>query len=95
MLPSESRNISIALDTCDFKGDMIVQLNNDIIPFLVAISNSTKSHQFNSSHSDISISGTLFTIANNELTAEGPLQSPVTIEVCRVINCIKTLVNIL
>ncbi|XP_065887872.1 papilin-like [Dysidea avara] len=65
VLPSESRNISIVLDTCDFK----------------AISNSTKSHQCNSSHSDISISGTLFTIANNELTAEGPLQSPVTIEI--------------
>ncbi|XP_065902588.1 papilin-like [Dysidea avara] len=67
VLPSESRNISIALGTssCDFK----------------AISNSAKSHQFNSSHSDVSISGTLFTIANNKLTAEGPLQSPVTIEI--------------
>ena len=56
------------------------QLNTDI-PFSVAINSSTESHQLSSSHSDISVSGTLFTIINNELAAEGPLQSPVTIEV--------------
>ncbi|XP_065902565.1 A disintegrin and metalloproteinase with thrombospondin motifs 7-like isoform X2 [Dysidea avara] len=67
VLPSESRNISIALSTssCDFK----------------AINSFTVSHQLSSSHSDISVSGTLFTIINNELAAEGPLQSPVTIEI--------------
>ncbi|XP_065916635.1 papilin-like [Dysidea avara] len=66
-LPSESTNISIALgsSSCSFK----------------AISNSTKSLHFRRDQSVISLSGTVFMISNNELTAEGPLQSPVTIEV--------------
>ncbi|XP_065916641.1 papilin-like isoform X2 [Dysidea avara] len=71
-LPSESTNISIALgsSSCSFKD----------------INDSTKSLHFSSDQSVISLSGTVFTISNNELTTEGPLQSPVTIEV----HCLKS-----